>query len=149
MAESSPIQKVTCPECGAVLKTKSPRGFKVDDSLECPKCQTYFAVEEPNPGPNDRPKPVKKAVAAVIADDDDDDDDRPRKKRKKRARDDEETSGYVKYRRSPLRFIILGVLVAVMIVMAVLLWFKWENQKKADKEFESSRPALRITRLGA
>lgn len=148
MAESSPIQKVNCPECGAVLKTKNPRGFKVDDSLECPKCQTYFAVEEPNPGPNDRPKPVKKAVAAVIADDDDDD-DRPRKKRKKRARDDEETSGYEKYRRSPLRFVILGVLVVVMIVMAVLLWLRWENQKKADKEFESSRQALRIMRLGA
>lgn len=148
MAESSPIQKVTCLECGAVLKTNNPRGFKVDDSLECPKCQTYFAVEEPNPGPNDRPKPVKKAVAAVIADDDDDD-DRPRKKRKKRARDDEETSGYEKYRRSPLRFVILGVLVVVMIVMAVLLWLRWENQKKADKEFESSRQALRIMWLGA
>lgn len=140
MPESSPIQKVTCPECGAGLKTKNPRGFPLGEALECPKCQTYFAVEGP--------KPVRKSVAAVIADDDDDD-DRPRKKRKKRARDDEETSGYVKYRRSPLRFIILGVLVAVMIVMAVLLWFKWENQKKADKEFESSRPALRITRLGA
>jgi DNA-directed RNA polymerase subunit M/transcription elongation factor TFIIS len=139
----SPLLKVSCPECGAGLKTNNPAGFEIGSAIECPKCQTYFAAEPPAEAKPAVAKPVKKAVAAVVDDDDDDDspvEKKPKKKKGKRNREDGDgPTGYAKYRKSPIRFIILGILLIVMIVLAVLLWQKWENQKKADKEFESTR----------
>ena len=135
------ILRVACPECGAGLKCPDPAGFAVGEKIECPKCETRFAVRAPaRPRDDDRP-PKKKAVKAAVVeddeddrprkkkrrDDDDEDDDRPR--RKKRPRDDDERTGYQKYRTSPVRFIILGVLLLVMLVLAFFLYQKWQREK--------------------
>lgn len=120
-----PLSRATCPECGATLKTNNPAGFTLGQALECPKCQTYFAVEEPKAA-------VVKPKVAVVEDDEDDDrpqkkrrrddDDRPRKKKKA-----EEGGGY---RTSALRFVVLGVLVFILIIGAVLLKLKWDKEKQ-------------------
>jgi hypothetical protein len=142
-----PITHAVCPECGAGLKCSDPAGFEVGEKIDCPKCQTRFAVRapaRPREEEEDRP-PKKKAVKAAEVDDEDDDrprkrkrprdvdeeeeEDRPRKK-KKRRRDDDERSGYQKYRTSPVRFIILGVLVLVMLVLAFFLYQKWQREKE-------------------
>ena len=115
-----PLPRITCPECGAGLK--SATGFKVGQTVACPKCETDFEVEEPD----DAPAKAKKPVRAAARDDDDDDDDRPRKKKKKR-RDDEKS-----YKNSPLRFVILGVLVVVMGVLGFLLLQKRKGNEVAD-----------------
>ena len=132
------IMRVTCPECGAGLKADDPAGFEVGQALECPKCDTYFEVEAPKVAVA---KPVAKAKKpAVVVEDDEDDDDRPRKKRRRDYDDEEEDrprkkrkaeeGGYARYRKSPIRFIILGVLIVIMIVIAVLLKMKWDREKQ-------------------
>lgn len=103
-----PVTKIRCPECDAALKSED--GFTPGEDVTCPKCDTAFAV----------PKPKAQAVLAEA--DDDEPDDKPKKKKKKaaRAEDDEPRS----YKNSPLRYVILGVLVVVMIVLGVLLILK-------------------------
>jgi len=136
------IPQVACPECGAKLSSKA--GFTAGQRIKCPKCQNAFAVpaakrkpvvleeaedDEPRPkkrkpapreeedDEDDEPRPVRKK-AKRPADDEDDEDDRPRKKKKK---DKKEGS----YATSPLRFVILGVLVIVMLVLAYFLYRKF------------------------
>ena len=92
-----PIAKAVCPECGA--KISSPDGFAVGEEVECPKCETEFKVRTP--------KPAKPQVI------DDDEDERPKKKKKKRRDDDDEGGGY---KNSPVRFIVLGILILAMLV---------------------------------
>jgi hypothetical protein len=65
-----------------------------------------------------------------MRDDEDDYDDRPRKKKRRRT-DDEET-GWQKYKRSPVRFAVLGVLVVGMLVLAYFLYQKLERQGRRD-----------------
>jgi uncharacterized Zn finger protein (UPF0148 family) len=105
-----PINRTECPECGAGLK--SAAGFKVGQTIACPKCETYFQVSEPDEDEapaktkslaKTAPLTTKKmAVKPAAVDDEDekaekaaktekmrsrdDDDDRPKKKR----RDDDE-----------------------------------------------------------
>ena len=117
------IPKVTCPECGAGLRSKS--GFTAGESVECPKCEAAFTVEEP-----EEPKPRKPARAAVVVDDDDDDDDRPRKKRRRRDDDDDDDAPKRSYKNSPIRFIILGVLIVIMLVLAYFLYVKKDKEAK-------------------
>lgn len=125
------LQKINCPECGAGLK--SAAGFKVGKTVNCPKCETPFVVEDPDeadPEEEERPKPAaKKAVKAIVADEEEEEDERPKKKKKKKraVEDDEERS----YKNSPLRFIILGVLVLVMLVLAYFLYQKKKNEAAA------------------
>lgn len=125
------LQKINCPECGAGLK--SAAGFKVGKTVNCPKCETPFVVEDPDeaePEEEARPKPAKKAVKAVVADEEDEEEEeRPKKKKKKKraAEDDEERS----YKNSPLRFVILGVLVLVMLVLGFMLYQKRKNEGEA------------------
>ena len=139
-----PISRAVCPECGAGLKCSDPAGFEVGEKIDCPKCQTRFAVRAPaRPREEEEDRPRKKVMKAAAVDDDEDDDrprkrkrprdedeedDRPRKK--KRRRDDDEQSGYQKYRTSPVRFIVLGVLVVVMLVLAFFLYQKWQREKE-------------------
>lgn len=40
-----PILRVSCPGCGAGLKSNSPAGFTAGAALSCPKCKTKFAAE--------------------------------------------------------------------------------------------------------
>jgi hypothetical protein len=162
------ILRAVCPGCGAGLKCTDPAGFTAGEALTCPKCDTSFKVKATavaarpvaakpaarkpqvvDDDEDDRPK--KKAVKAAAADDDDDeDDDRPRKKRprdddedddrprkKKRKADRDEGGGY---RNSPVRFIVLGILVTIMLVLAVLLYLKWQNEKQ-----DAAAPAARVT----
>jgi hypothetical protein len=56
-----PINRVVCPECGAGLK--SAAGFKVGQTIACPKCETYFqvpAAEEDEPPSAARTTPLSK-----------------------------------------------------------------------------------------
>ena len=143
-----PLNRIECPSCGAGLK--STAGFAVGQKIRCPKCQVPFAVEEPAdaaddvappppPKPAARPPaaPAKKPVKAVaaVADDNDDEDDRPRKK-KRPARDDEDDDRPRKkkkggYKTSPVRFLILGVLLVALGVLGYMLYDK-KQKEKAD-----------------
>lgn len=117
------VLKIRCTECGAGLSSKS--GFTPGETVLCPKCETEFAVPEPE---DDDATPARKKVRAVV---EDDDDDRPRKKRKKRRDDDDEPKK--SFKNSPLRYAILGVLVVVMIVLGVLLYQKkMREREEAD-----------------
>jgi DNA-directed RNA polymerase subunit RPC12/RpoP len=123
-----PIAKAVCPDCGA--KLSSPDGFEVGEEVECPKCETEFKVRAPKPATapvKAAPKPQvideddeeeerPKAKRGPEPDDDEDEDERPKKKKKKQGgkrRDDDEGGDY---KNSPLRFIILGILILIMLV---------------------------------
>ena len=152
------LLKIKCPECNAGLKSAS--GFTVGKTVCCPKCETYFEVEAPEeeeeaeeaPKPKEKPKskaaaPAKKPVKAAVADDKDDDDDeddeeeeeKPKKKKKKKKKkrgDDGEGS----YKKSPVRFIILGILLIVMLVLGYFLYKK--RQEDAINTAAVSTPSL-------
>lgn len=154
-----PIAKATCPECGA--KLSSPDGFEIGEEVECPKCDAEFQVRAPKTAAkpkvidddededeDERPKPkAKKPVKRKPVDEDDDDDEdedeRPKKKRKKGSRrDDDEKS----YKNSPLRFIILGVLVLIMLVGGFFL----VKKILADRAAAGHQPAgVSLTRTAA
>ena len=124
------LMRIVCPECGAGLKSSA--GFSVGEAVECPKCETNFSVEEPEVEAPAKAKKPGKAVARGRNrdDDDDDDDDRPRKKKKQRRDDDDERG----YKNSPLRFIILGVLIIVMVVLGIMLIMKKQKEKEDAKD---------------
>ena len=128
------LLKIKCPECSAGLK--SAAGFTPGQTVCCPKCETYFAVEEPD---GDEPRAGKKPVKAAVSDDDEDDDEdhKPRKKKKKARAYDEDEDGERSYKKSPLRFVILGVLVVVMLVLAYFLY----DKKKKEREAADGTPA--------
>jgi uncharacterized Zn finger protein (UPF0148 family) len=137
------INRIECPECGAGLK--SPSGFKPGQSVACPKCETYFTVEEPAEPDEDEEevKPKKKAKAAVV--DDDDEDEAPKKKKKKKRRDDDDDDedGGSSYKNSPLRFVILGILVVVMIVLGIMLILKMKREREdAEAPPREERPVV-------
>src|SRR5438552_2702318 len=48
------FQTLSCPECGATVKSSAPAG----KTVRCPKCKNTFRVEEEDP-----PAPAKKADA--------------------------------------------------------------------------------------
>ena len=126
------IMRIECPECGAGLK--SPTGFAAGQSVACPKCETYFTVEEPE---EERPAKSKKAVKAVSSRDDDDDeeDEKPRKKKKKSRDDDDDDDegGGKSYKTSPLRFVVLGILVVIMVVLGIMLVVRKMDEKKQNE----------------
>ena len=139
------ILKTRCPECNAGLK--SPTGFAAGQTVACPKCETSFTVDAPayeevdeQPAPSK--KPVK-AVASRVDDDDDDDDEKPRKKKKKKSRDDEddEEGGGKSYKNSPLRFIVLGVLVLIMLGLGIALVMKKLGEREEAKAPNEDAPA--------
>ena len=135
------LLKTRCPECNAGLK--SPTGFAVGQTVCCPKCETYFAVEEPE-GEEPKKAPAgakgkatdapaaKKTLKATVADDD----DAPQKKKKKKVSYDEDEEGTRSYKNSPLRFVVLGVLVVVMLVMG---YFLYDKRKKEAGGGDTSR----------
>lgn len=163
------LKRIPCPECGAGLKSTS--GFTVGQTVCCPKCETYFKVEEPDEENNDveeneRPRQGKStasssklkissgkkpAKTATIDDDDDDEEDddeedQPRGKKKKKKRrhnddDDEERS----YKNSPLRYAILGILLTVFLVLGFFLVQKYRKNHAEDtantKPADSETPA--------
>jgi uncharacterized Zn finger protein (UPF0148 family) len=114
------LNRVPCPECGAGLT--SPTGFAVGQNVRCPKCETYFTVEDPATAASR--KPVKAAVAG------DEDYDQPKKKRRAVTEDDEDAGR--SYKNSPARYAILGVLVCVMVGLGVMLYLKKRDEGKDD-----------------
>lgn len=111
-----PVLRTSCPECGAGLKSQS--GFTPGQTVCCPKCETYFVVEDSTAAP----KATRKAMAA----DDDYDDDRPRKK--KRAADDGT------YKNSPIRYVILAILLVVLGVLGYMLYQKKQKEKEDNAD---------------
>ena len=138
-----PMAKATCPECGA--KLSSPDGFDIGEVVECPKCETEFKIRASKPAV----APVKSAKPKVVADAEDDedyeDDELKLKKKKKqgsrRDSDDEETS----YKNSPLRFVILGVLVLVMLVGGFFLVRKILAERAANAGLQAAGTSLART----
>jgi len=168
-----PIMRVVCPECKAGMKNPDPAGFKVGDTVECPKCGTYFGVDAPAPAAkpapakavsakpaaksqpveNDEERPKKKSKPPK--DEDDEEEERPKKKSKARKDDDEDeedededdrpknkkkkgkkSSDDGSYKKSPVRFIVLGVLVLIMLVAGGFLVRKVMKERE-----EANTPA--------
>lgn len=120
--------RITCPECGAGLKSKT--GFLPGKTINCPKCETSFDVEES--AEEDVPQGGKRApVRAVAAADDEG--DYPKKKKKKKRRDDEDGDGW-SYRSSWIRYAVLGVLVVVMLVLGYFLIQKQRRDRQQERE---------------
>ena len=150
------LLKIKCPECSAGLK--SPTGFTVGQTVRCPKCKTYFNVEEPEEEEEEAPKKsapaaakgkpaaAKKPVKAAVAEDEDEDEEpeeeeeeapKKKKKKKKKRSDDDDEGG--SYKNSPLRFIVLGILVTIMLVLGFMLYQK--KQREKDSSDASGPPA--------
>ena len=134
-----PILKAHCPGCGAGLKCTDPAGFAPGEEIDCPKCGAHFAVAAPakpavarpvkaRPVEDDRPR--KKLRPRPIDEDEEEEDDRPPRRKR---RDDDEETGWQRYKRSPVRFVILGVLVVVMLVLAFFLYRKIQRERQ-DQE---------------
>jgi uncharacterized Zn finger protein (UPF0148 family) len=135
------LLKTRCPECSAPLKSSS--GFTVGQTVCCPKCETYFAVEEPEKEKDESeedeaPKATAKSKAndapakkplKVAAADEDDGDEKPKKKRKKPAYDEDEEPKR-SYKNSPLRYAILGVLLVIMCVLGYMLIEKRKKERE-------------------
>ncbi len=139
------LNRIACPECGAGLKSSS--GFNPGQTVCCPKCETYFEVEEPADEaeaeePKKANKPAKATASAgkkplrAASDDDDSDDEKPRKKKKKKVADDDDDQG--SYKNSPLRYVVLGVLVITMCVLGYFLYEK--KQKEANDTADNTPP---------
>jgi Zn-finger nucleic acid-binding protein len=146
------LNRIPCPECGAALK--SPSGFTVGHTVCCPKCETYFVVEEPDvegEATEEINKLAKKKSAPIAAepprkkptkvssrrenDEDDEQESRPKKKKKKRRSDDDEAEH--SYRNSPLRYAILTILIIIMLVGAYFLVQKYRKENNEDEVVKS------------
>lgn len=123
-----PVSRIKCPECGAGLSSKT--GFEEGQTVCCPKCETYFTVEDPAEAPVGARKPMRAVV------EDDEEDDRPRKKKKRRDDDEKERS----YKNSPARYAVLGLLVLVMCALGVMLYLKMNKKWLWKEEDTSSTP---------
>jgi len=119
------VQQIICPECDAKLSSRA--GFTAGQKLRCPKCEAVFAVTAANRespvememDEEDEPRPAKKKKPVVV---EEDEDERPRKKKKKGKKSEDDEGSYT---NSPVRFIILGVLVVTMLVMGFFLYKKF------------------------
>jgi uncharacterized Zn finger protein (UPF0148 family) len=103
--------------------------------VNCPKCETTFAVEAPEDEGEDEPAAVRSKPARATAADDED--DRPRKKKKKKRCDDEGRS----YKNSPLRLVVIGVLLVVLVGLAYLLHKKWQREAQDTHAPPAAPPA--------
>ena len=97
-----------CPTCA--MKRASKSGFTVGQMVECRGCKTAFPVPDPSARKKAKPPAVE----------DDDEEERPKKKKKKGTK-----AGEGSYASSPMRFVVLGVLVVTMLVMGYFLYRKF------------------------
>lgn len=72
---------------------------------------------------------------------DDEDEDRPRKKFQRR---ETSSSGWSNYKKSPVRFIVLGLLLAVMMVMGYMLYLKKQREQKQNEKTSGLVPASHV-----
>lgn len=128
--------RIACPQCVATLK--SPSGFTEGDSICCPKCETWFTVEDPTEERGEAEDTPRKKRVRVVADDEGDD-YQPKKKQKKKKKASQS------YKNSPFRYAVLGVLVIAMLVLGVFLILKKTREAKeqaranADSSPEETR----------
>ncbi len=136
--------RIACPECGAGLKSQS--GFTEGETVCCPKCETYFTVEElaeESPTPKKTKLSTSKAADTprkpmkASADDEDDIDDYQPKKKKKKKRHDDDDESQQWYKNSSLRYAILGVLIITMLVLGSFLYFKKTREAKDTASSDS------------
>lgn len=126
------ILRVTCPECDAALTSKT--GFTAGKEITCPRCDAEFEVTAPKVA---SAKPVAKKSSAV----DDDENDRPQKRKRSREEDEDDEDdrprkrkkGSGGYKTSPLRFVVLGILVLVMLGLGVALIMKMMKDREDAK----------------
>lgn len=134
---------VTCPKCGTYFDVQAPpppaAPVPAKPVAAKPVVKRPVAEVEDVDIVDDEPvKPVKKRRR-----EDDDDYDRPQMKKKRRREDDEDDDyddrprkskkGYAAYKSSPVRFVILGVLVVVMLVMAFFLYQKMQRDRENSR----------------
>ncbi len=126
------LTRTVCSECGVALKSSS--GFVVGKTICCPKCETYFTVEEPAEEEGEvEEAPRKKQVQVTRDDEVDDDDNRPKKKKKKKKAKES-------YKNHSLRYAILGVLVTAMLVLGVFLILNKKHEAKEQARADESSP---------
>jgi len=143
------INRISCPECGAGLK--SAAGFKLGATVSCPKCETDFEVEEPeeeeqpkkksktaSTGAISKKKPIKAAVEEDEDEDEEEEQPKKKKKKKKRGSDDDEQWSY---KNSWIRYAILTVLIIVMCVLGYMLHLKQQREARAAFQLDS-RPVF-------
>jgi uncharacterized Zn finger protein (UPF0148 family) len=111
-----PLNRITCPECGAGLKSKS--GFTPGELVSCPKCETDFTVAEPADEAEEPRKGKKPAKAAALPPDDEEEDEK------------------WSYKNSWIRYAILGVL---LVVLGVLGYMLYEKKKKEEARLARSQ----------
>ncbi|MEO2088788.1 MAG: hypothetical protein ABGY75_04710 [Gemmataceae bacterium] len=107
-----------------------------DDEDDRPRKKPVVEVLEDDEDDDDRPRKKRRRE-----DDDEDDDDRPRKKKKKRNAGRDEGGGYS---NSPIRFVVLGVLVLVMVVLGVMLILKQLKEREQDSRLVPAVDPLRV-----
>lgn len=100
------ITRIACPECEAGMT--SPTGFTVGQTVCCPKCETYFAVEAQSGEPDDDVLPKTKSASA---------------------------EGEWSYKNSWIRYVVLGVL---LITLGVLSYMLYEKKRNENQEPPSS-----------
>ena len=122
------LKHITCPECGAGLKSAS--GFNPGQTATCPKCETDFEVTGPGEG---RPP--------------DDEDYAPKKKKKKKAADDDGGEEW-SYKKSWIRYAVLGVLVVVMLLLGYMLYQKRQREKEEARANTDAVPRSTVVQRG-
>ena len=148
---------VSCPKCATYFEVNAASAPPVERAAPILPAQPLAAKPMPaKPAParreaddeDDRPRkkrrddeddlPRKKPVVEVV-DEDEDEDDRPRKKKKRKSDD-----GGGGYANSPIRFVVLGVLVLVMLVLGVMLILKQLKEREQDSRLVPAVDPLRV-----
>jgi uncharacterized Zn finger protein (UPF0148 family) len=140
------INRISCPECGAGLK--SAAGFKLGATISCPKCETDFEVEEQEEEEQPKKKSKtastgavskKKPIKAAVEDDEDEEDEQPKKKKKKKKRSSDDGDDQWSYKNSWIRYAILTVLIVVMCVLGYMLHLKQKREAGGAFRIESQQ----------
>jgi uncharacterized Zn finger protein (UPF0148 family) len=139
------INRISCPECSAGLK--SGTGFSPGQTVCCPKCETYFVVEEPaDEVEEEQEKPARSTKGKgktgsantkgrTKPDDGEEEDDYepPRKKKKKKRSEDDDDER--SYKNSPVRY---GILTVLVVIMLVGLYFLIQKYRREHEEVASN-----------
>lgn len=157
---------VSCPKCSTYFEVNAAAAPPVEKAAPILPAKPLAAKPlpaKPAPAPlrddddeDDRPRKKKPVVEVVDDDEDEDDDDRPR--RKKRRDDDEDDDDRPRkkkkkrksggdgggYSNSPIRYVVLGVLVLIMLVLGVMLIIKKLNEQNQDSRLPRAVDPLRV-----
>ncbi len=124
-----PLNRVVCPSCETVLK--SAVGFNAGQPVHCPHCESNFAAEKPELENKPRAGVKKSPRVIVVEGDGMDAEAEPSRNRdgtKKR-----KTKSSRPYRSSPLRFVMIALLLSVLGLLSYKLYLKWQREKDSTK----------------